>query len=261
MKKHPSHIALVAEGSIAWARARGLDPRVGLRAGAQAAEAAIIAASELGVHQLTLIGLDGFNGRAAHPAAVAVLLSELQAAAPLLRRLSVRLRCAGDFSGVPRALHTALQAVAAATEGNSGMQVTLLCGYRGRADLARVARLLLAEVAAGVRSIDSIDEEAIEAELVTAPLPRPDLIIRSGRTGPSGRTGHTGPLRQLTDALTFEGAYAELFFTGAPWPAFSGTDLQSALADYGQRERRFGKTSEQVQSPAGPWSASAGSPL
>ncbi|MFO0576954.1 MAG: undecaprenyl diphosphate synthase family protein [Polyangia bacterium] len=249
MKKHPSHIALVARGSIAWARARGLDPRIGLRAGAQATEAAIIAASELGVHQLTLIGLDGFDGRAAHPAAAAVLDAELQAAAPLLRRLGVRLRCAGDLGTVPRALHTAMQAAASATEGHSGMQVTLLCGYRGRADLVRVARLLLGEVAAGVRPLDAIDEEAIEAELATAPLPRPDLIVR------------TGPLRQLTDALTFEGAYAELFFTGAPWPAFSGTDLSRALADYGQRERRFGKTSEQVQSPTGPWTAAAGGPL
>lgn len=253
MKKHPSHIALIADGSVGWARARGLEPLVGLRAGAEACKRVITAASELGVHQLTLVGLDGFDGRTVHPAAATLLVDELRAAGPLLRRLGVRLRCAGNLRALPAQLRDELPALcaAAATEGPTGMQLTLLLGYRGRQDLVRVARLLLDEVARGVRAIEDVDEEAIEAELATAPLPRPDLIIRTGE----------GPARRLADALTFEAAYAELFFTGAPWPALSAADLTRALLDYGQRERRFGKTSEQVQSPAGPWSASAPGPL
>jgi undecaprenyl diphosphate synthase len=249
MKKHASHIAIVADGSVAWARGRELAPLDGLRAGARATEAAIAAASDLGVHQLSIVGLDGFDGRAPHPAAAELLEAELPGFAPLLRRLGVRLRCAGDPGVLPRSLQQALHATAASTEGNTGMQLTLLCGYRGRRDLARVARQLLDEIARGALPLDALDEDAVEARLATAPLPRPDLIVRTGST------------RRLADALTFEGAYAELFFTGAPWPAFSGADLSRALLDYRQRERRFGRTSEQVQTQPGPWSASASEPL
>lgn len=232
MKKLPNHIAIVMEGCADWAERCGQDLEGSLLAGARAAYETITAAAALGVHYLTLLpGKERIDPELAWR----MLAQVLQTYGDDLRRRGLRLSAVGDFVAVPEPVQRQLATLRAASAGNSGMQVSLALGYSGRGDVVRVARQLAAAVAAGRLSPEAITPDSIQRLLATVSLPEPDLIIR------------TGGGRRLVDALTFEGAYAELFFSSALWPEFSAAELQQALLDYGQRERRFGKISEQVQ--------------
>jgi undecaprenyl diphosphate synthase len=234
MKKIPNHIAIVMDGCAEWAQRQGLAPKESLLAGARAAYETILAAQDLGLRYLTLLP----GKERIEPALSWRMLGEaLQTYGEDLRRRGLRMVTVGEPAQAPDEVRRMLTALRTTSADNRGMQVNLALGYSGRGDVVRVARQLAAAVAAGRMSPEAITPEAISRLLCTVNLPEPDLIIRTG-----GR-------RRLVDALTFEGAYAELFFSAVPWPDFAGTELQRALQDYAQRERRFGKTSEQV--PAG----------
>ncbi len=232
MKRLPNHLAIVMNGCAEWALRCGQDEKQSLLAGAHAAVATVAAAQEQGVRYLTLIP---GRERIAPALSWQLLAEALRTYGDELRRRGLRFLTLGDLGAVPEAVRRPLLALQAATEGNSGMQVSLALGYSGRGDVVRVARQLAAAVAAGRLAPEAITPEVIQRLLVTVNLPEPDLIIRTG-----GR-------RRLVDALTFEGAYAELFFSAALWPDFSPVELQRALQDYAQRERRFGKIAEQLQ--------------
>jgi undecaprenyl diphosphate synthase len=232
MKRLPNHLAIVMDGCAEWASHHGHDEKQSLLAGAHAAVATITAAQELGVRYLTL--LPG-RERIAPALSWQMLAEALRTYGDDLRRRGLRLGTVGELGQVPEPVRRSLAALQAASEGNTGMQVSLALGYSGRGDVVRVARQLAAAVAAGRMTPEAITPELIQQQLVTVNLPEPDLIVRTG-----GR-------RRLVDALTFEGAYAELFFSAALWPDFSPVELQRALQNYAQRERRFGKISEQVQ--------------
>ena len=232
MKRLPNHIAIVMEGCADWAERGGRDPEEALLTGARVAYETITAAQDLGLRYLTL--LPG-KERIAPELAWRMLAQVLHTYGEDLRRRGLRLSAVGDLLAVPEPVQRQLTALRTASAGSAGMQVSLALGYSGRGDVVRVARQLAAAVAAGRLLPEAITPDSIQRLLATVSLPEPDLIIR------------TGGGRRLVDALTFEGAYAELFFSTALWPDFSATELQRALHDYGQRERRFGKISEQVQ--------------
>ena len=238
------------DGCAEWAQRGGQDQRQSLLAGAHAAVATITFAQDLGLRYLTLLpGKEHIE-----PALSWHMLAEaLRTYGDDLRRRGLRLFTVGELGKAPDEVRRPLATLQAASESNTGMQVSLALGYSGRGDVVRVAQKLAAAVAAGRLLPEAITPEVIQRLLATVNLPEPDLIIRTG-----GR-------RRLVDALTFEGAYAELFFSAALWPDFSPAELQRALQDYVQRERRYGKISEQVQ-PSGPaftaWAPSlASSPL
>ena len=232
MKRLPNHVAIVMDGCAEWAQRGGQDAKQSLLAGARATVATITAAQDLGLRYLTLLP----GKERIEPALSWHMLAEaLRTYGDDLRRRGLRLFTVGELSKAPEEVRRPLAALHAASEGNTGMQVSLALGYSGRADVVRVARQLAAAVAAGRLSPEAITPEVIQRLLVTVNLPEPDLIIRSG-----GR-------RRLVDALTFERASAELFSSAALRPDFAPAELQRALHDYAQRERRFGKIAEQVQ--------------
>ncbi|HRI53316.1 MAG TPA: polyprenyl diphosphate synthase [Pseudomonadota bacterium] len=248
MKRLPDHVAIVMDGCLQWGQRGGHDARESLLAGARATYETITAAQDLGLRYLTL--LPG-KERIAPALAWELLAEALHTYGDGLRRRGLRLLPVGELTTAPDEVRRMLAALHAESAGSSGMQVSLALGYSGRGDVVRVARQLAAAVAAGRLAPEAITPEAIQRLLTTVNLPEPDLIIRTG-----GR-------RRLVDALTFEGAYAELFFSAALWPDFSAAELQRALLDYAQRERRFGKISEQVQGglAAAAWSPSLASSL
>jgi undecaprenyl diphosphate synthase len=249
MKRLPNHVAIVMDGCAEWAQRCGQAPQVSLVAGAQAAYKTILGAQDLGLRYLTL--LPG-KERIEPELSWRMLAEALRTYGDELRRRGLRLITLGELGAAPEEVRRMLTGLRAASADNSGMQVSLALGYSGRGDVVRVARQLAVAVAAGRLSPEAITPEALQRLLATVNLPEPDLIIRTG-----GR-------RRLVDALTFEGAYAELFFSAALWPDFSAAELQQALQDYAQRERRFGKIAEQVTAgglPAPAWAPSLASPL
>lgn len=248
MKRLPNHVAIVMEGCADWTQRCGQDLKDGLLAGARAAYETITAAQDLGLRYLTLLP----SKERIDPELAWRMLSEsLRTYGDELRRRGMRFCAVGDVMSAPEPVRRQLAALRAASAGGAGMQVSLALGYSGRGDVVRAARQLAAAVAAGRLLPEAITPESIQRLLATVSLPEPDLIIR------------TGGGRRLVDALTFEGAYAELFFSTALWPDFTAAELQRALLDYAQRERRFGKISEQVQGglAAVPWQPSLVSPL
>jgi undecaprenyl diphosphate synthase len=232
MKKFPDHVALAMDGCAEWAQRGGHDEHASLHAATHAALETIQAAQALGVRYLTLLPA---RERIDPALQYTVLAAALRSHGSALLRRGLRLAAVGDQATAPPEVRQLLAELHKASEGNTGMQVSLALGYSGRGDVVRAARQLAAAVAAGRLLPEAITPESIQRLLTTVNLPEPDLIIRTG-----GR-------RRLVDALTFEGAYAELFFTSVLWPDFTPAELQRALADYGQRERRYGKISEQVQ--------------
>jgi undecaprenyl diphosphate synthase len=234
MKKVPNHVAIVMDGCEKWAQRRRQEPKESLLLGARAAYETIVAAQELGLRYLTLLpSREGL----APDLWWEMLAQALQTYGDELLRRRQRLVVVGKLATAPQEVRRMLSALCTASADNPGMQVSLALGYSGRGDVVHAARELAAAVAAGRLSPEAITPEVLQHSLATVNLPEPDLIVCTG-----GR-------RRLVDALTFEGAYAELFFSSALWPDFSAAELQRALVDYGQRERRFGKISEQVQLP------------
>lgn len=235
MKKRADHIAILMDGCRLWSTERGLSPSSGLWASALTASATIEAAAQNGVRHLTLIPTDAFATDVSEEAST-VLYQFLRSHGETFRHLSLRFSAHGELSRLPLALQQKLHTMKNASAKELGMGLSLLLGYSGRADLLRVARELAAEVRAGKLPAEAISPTLIEQRLITSSLPPVDLIIYTGRG------------QHLSDALTFESAYAEFAFAPCLWPDFAPEDLQQALADFGHRERRFGKTSAQVQS-------------
>lgn len=236
MKKRADHVAILLDGCSLWASERGLGQSAGLWASALACASTIESAAQSGIRHLTLVPADGEPLTEGGEAST-VVTQLLRSHADTFRHLSLRFSALGEMARLPPDLQHKLRAMEQATAHELGMQLTLLLGYSGRRDLLRVARELAIEVRAGRLPAQAISPSLIQQRLVTAALPPVDLIIYTGRG------------QRLADALTFESAYAEFAFTDCLWPDFTPADLQQALGDFGHRERRFGKTSAQVQSP------------
>ncbi len=236
MKKRADHVAILMDGCTVWSSRRNLSPTSGLWASALAAASTIESAAQSGIRHLTLVPTDSFPLTGNSEAGL-VISQLLRSHADTFRHLSLRFSARGELTQLPADLQQRLSAMETATAHELGMNLTLLLNYSGRRDILRVARDLASEVKAGRLSAESISPALIQKRLVTAALPGVDLIV------------YTGQSHRLADALTFESAYAEFAFTDCLWPDFTPSDLQGALADFGHRERRYGKTSAQVQSP------------
>lgn len=236
MKKRADHVAILMDGCRLWSTERGLSPSSGLWASALTAAGAIEAAAQSGVRHLTLIPTDTFPMDRSDEAST-VLFQFLRSHGETFRHLSLRFSAHGELSCLPAQLQNKLHAMQTASSHELGMGLSLLLGYSGRRDLLRVAKELAAEVKAGRLPAEAISPALIQQRLATASLPPVDLIVYTGRG------------QDLADALTFESAYAEFAFAHCLWPDFTAEDLQHALADFGHRERRFGKTSAQLESP------------
>lgn len=233
MTRHAEHVAIYMGGCDVWTQSQGLSAASGLGAAVLAASAAVETAVAAGVQQLTLV----------YPNPPPFPSDEIAAAGlePFLktqrdRFAALRVKVLGNLAGMPQPLLQGLRSLHHEAGHGPGMKLTLLWNYSGRADLLSVARELALETKSHGLPVEAITPKLIESRLASAHLAPVDLLICCG------------PAPVLPDALLFETAYAELCFPSRLWPDFSPGDLLAALAEFGARERRFGKTSAQVHS-------------
>jgi undecaprenyl diphosphate synthase len=231
----PRHIAVIMDGNGRWAKRR-LMPRVaGHRKGVEALRGVIRACAERGVSHLTVFAFSSENWR--RPQEEITLLMELfmralESEVARLHENGIRFRVIGDLSGFSGRIQALIRDAEALTRDNARLTFTVAANYGGRWDIVQaVKRLIEAGVAA-----DDVDEAALAARLSVADQPEPDLFIR------------TGGEQRISNFLLWHLAYTELYFTDALWPDFDAQALDEAIASYRKRERRFGRTSEQVRS-------------
>jgi len=227
----PRHVAIIMDGNGRWAKKRFLPRAAGHRAGVEAVRKVTRAARAMGIEALTLYAFSSENWRRPE--------SEVSDLMGLLRlfirsdldemvRENVRLRVIGDYRRFAPDLVAMVDDALGRTASNTGPILAIALNYGAQAELVAAARLLATDAAAGRLNPETIDEAAIEARLDTADLPPLDLLIRT-----SGE-------HRLSNFLLWQAAYAELLFVDTLWPDFGRDALFAAVADYGQRTRRFG---------------------
>ena len=239
----PRHVAIIMDGNGRWARQRMLPRVAGHRRGANAVRATVQACGEIGIEHLTLFAFSSENWR--RPADEVSALMELFATAieqevSRLHEHGVRFRVVGDRARFEPGLQKLIREAEATTGGNARMTLTIAANYGGRWDITQaVNRALAARAAAGQADAGlPLHEDEIAAHLALAHAPEPDLFIRTG--------GET----RISNFLLWQLAYTELWFTETLWPDFGATDVQAAVEAFRSRERRFGRTSDQVNREA-----------
>ncbi len=233
----PRHIAIVMDGNGRWAEARGEPRTAGHRAGLDPVRAIIKECSRLGVEALTLFAFSSENWRrpqAEVTTLMSLFMEALEREVAELHANAVRVRVIGNRQQLAVRLQQRIAEAEALTESNTGLKLQVAVSYGGRWDVLEAARKLAREVASGSRRADDIDEARFAGALELADLPDPDLFIR------------TGGNHRVSNFLLWNIAYAELYFSDILWPEFDGAALAEALADFEQRERRFGLTGKQV---------------
>ncbi len=237
IEKLPRHIAVIMDGNGRWAKDHG-QPRVfGHRNGVKAVRETTEAAAELGVEYLTLYAFSTENWsrpRLEVNALMSLLVETLRKEIETLNKNNIRLQAIGDISKLPKRTHKALLEGIENTKNNSRMTLVLALNYSAKWEIVEASRQLAEKVKLGQLSVDEINEEAFAGALSTKNIPDPELLIRS-----SGET-------RLSNFLLWQLAYSELYFTPIYWPDFRKNNLYEAILDYQSRERRFGKTSDQV---------------
>jgi undecaprenyl diphosphate synthase len=234
----PRHVAVIMDGNGRWAAERSLPRAAGHRAGVRAVRTTIEECVRHGIATLTLFAFSSENWQ--RPAGEVSLLMQLfleslDREVADLDANGVRIRFIGDRARLAPALVERMFAAEARTSGNARLALVVAVAYGGRWDIAEAARRLAGEVAAGRRRADEIDEAAIGASLATAGPPPPDLFIR------------TGGERRISNFLLWDLAYTELWFTDTLWPDFDAASLATAIADFGGRQRRYGRVTGQAE--------------
>ncbi|MCS6928935.1 MAG: isoprenyl transferase [Saprospiraceae bacterium] len=233
----PVHIAIIMDGNGRWAKRKGLPRVLGHRSGVKSVREVTEAAVEIGVKYLTLYTFSTENW-SRPPAEVTALMNLLVETVRTeiddLHRNGVRLTTIGDLSALPVASRKALLEGIEQTRANTRLTLVLALNYSARWEILRAVRQLAQRAAAGQLQPSEIDIATFESELCTAGIPDPDLLIRTG--------GET----RLSNFLLWQSAYTELYFTPVFWPDFGRDDFFEAIVSYQQRERRFGKISEQL---------------
>jgi undecaprenyl diphosphate synthase len=228
----PRHVAIIMDGNGRWARDKGLPRHAGHRAGMKSVRESVEGAIDAGVGILTLFAFSTENWQRPRPEVGALMgLLEVYARKERadLARQGVEVHVLGELDRIDPAARRALDALIEGTRGGSRLRLNLMISYGGREEIVRAARLLSEKVARGELDPDQIDDEAFQAELFTAELPDPDLLIRT-----------SGEYR-LSNFLLWQLAYTELHITSVLWPDFTREDLYGAVRDFQRRERRFGR--------------------
>lgn len=236
----PHHLAIIMDGNGRWASRRGLARVEGHEAGVKAARGVYRHCRRLGIGHLTLYAFSKENWLRPKDEVEFLfgLVTRFFTRKELreLMDLDIRLQVLGELDGLPLVTRKVLESNMAKTAGNSSMVLNLALNYSGRDEIVRAARLLLQK---GTRP-EEITEEAFAGQLYTAGQPDPDLVVRT-----------SGEFR-LSNYLLFQSAYAELYFTETLWPDFDEAELDKALEEYARRQRRFGRTGDQVRGQGEP---------
>jgi undecaprenyl diphosphate synthase len=227
----PRHVAVIMDGNGRWAQARGLPRYRGHAAGMDAVREAIEGALDAGVRILTLFAFSQENWRrpTREVNALMMLLQRyVKSESQELRDQGVEVKAFGDLDRLASGPRQAVEEIEISTRGGESLSLNLMISYGGRMEIARAARLLAEDVAAGRLDPSDIDEAALAGRLFTAAFPDPDLLIRT-----SGE-------ERISNFMLWQVAYTELYITPTLWPDFTREDLYRAILAYQQRERRFG---------------------
>ncbi|MBT8245016.1 MAG: isoprenyl transferase [Winogradskyella sp.] len=235
--KLPNHIAIIMDGNGRWAKQKGLVRVLGHERGTKAVRKTIEACAEIGIQHLTLYAFSTENWNRPKlevQTLMKLLVKSLKKEIKTLQDNKIKLTAIGSLKDLPKKAFDELEFVKEKTKNNEHMTLTLALSYGSREELVNVVKELLFKVKNNIISAESIDESIINKHLYTQNLPDVDLLIRT-----SGE-------QRISNFLLWQIAYAELYFTDVLWPDFSKKHLIEAIKDYQNRERRFGKTSEQL---------------
>lgn len=239
----PRHVGVIMDGNGRWAKGQG-KPRVfGHHSAVEAVRETVEACAELGVGYLSLYAFSTENWSRPQMevgALMQLLVDTIGSEMSTLMENNIRLAAIGNTSQLPEATQQALEFGIRNTAKNDGMTLILALNYSGKWDVTQAVRRIAAEVAAGRMPPDAVDEATISRQLSTGQWPDPELIIRT-----SGE-------HRLSNFFLWQAAYAEFYFSPVFWPEFRKPDLYQAIFDFQGRERRFGKTSEQLDPSTNP---------
>ena len=232
----PRHVAIIMDGNGRWAKARGQERTFGHAQGAQQAHEIMEAAVRLGIDYLTLytFSTENWNRPVDEVAALMTLLLE-HLKEELFMEHNARLRVIGDRRRLPQTVQTAIGDMETATAHNTGTCMVLALSYSAKWELTQAMQAIAREAAGGQLQPEAIDEATISAHLETRFMPDPELLIR------------TGGEQRISNFLLWQCAYSEFYFTPVYWPDFTEAEFHKAIIDYQHRQRRFGKTGEQVE--------------
>lgn len=236
MERIPQHIAIIMDGNGRWATERGKERSYGHQAGVESVRRITSECTRLGVKYLTLytFSTENWNRPADEVAALmGLVLTALED--ELFMKNDVRFQVIGDIDRLPEEVQKKLQETIDHTADNKAMTMVIALSYSSRWEITKAVKEISTLVAEGKAKADDINEDFINKHLVTSFMPDPDLLIRTG-----------GELR-ISNYLLWQIAYSELYFCDTYWPDFAEADLHKAIASYQSRQRRFGKTEEQVE--------------
>ena len=237
----PDHIAIIMDGNGRWARAHGQPRHAGHRAGVKTTRNVVEAVAERGIKTLTLFAFSSENwNRPSEEVSslMSLFIEVLKREVDSLDKNGIRIRFIGAREQLSKRLQKMLLAAEEKTAANVRMDLVLAVAYGGRWDITQAVRKIAEEIEAGAMTPAEITEQDIASRLSLAGLSPPDLLIR------------TGGERRISNFLLWDMAYSELYFTDTLWPQFDGSDLDEAFAFYARRQRRFGRTGDQVASRA-----------
>ena len=234
----PQHVAIIMDGNGRWAKRQGLARMFGHRQGVETVHRITEAAAELGISYMTLYAFSTENWNRPKEevdALMALLVDTIAKETPTLMKNNIRLQTIGDLSRLPQITRERFVACIEETSVNTGLTLVIALSYSARWELIQATRKIATAVKDGNLLVEDVNEEIISGYLTTSDMPDPDLLIRT-----------SGELR-ISNFLLWQLAYSELYFTNCLWPEFTTEEFYRAIVDYQSRERRFGKTSEQVR--------------
>ncbi len=234
----PKHIAIIMDGNGRWAEEQGQDRLFGHYNGVKSVRDIVEGCAELGIGYLTLYAFskenwdrpeDEVNGL------MALLVETIRKEVPTLNKNNIRLNVIGEINMLPQFAKDELDEAIRLTETNTGLTLIMALSYSSRVEIACAAKKIAEEVLAGILQPDAINQDTFSNYLFTSKYPDPELMIRT-----------SGEYR-ISNFLLFQIAYTELYFTNTRWPEFRKEHLHNAIVDFQQRERRFGKTGNQLK--------------
>lgn len=236
-KKIPKHIAIIMDGNGRWAKNKGLSRDLGHKEGKESAKEMVRTCAKLGVKNITLFAFSSENWKRPKlevELLMGLLHNSLRTELKELKKNNIKLETIGDLSKIPLLVRKFLKKVCEETKDNDLMTLTLALSYGSRDEIINSVKEIADKVKNNIISVEKIDESLINQHLYTRNLPDVDLMIRT-----SGE-------KRISNFLLWQSAYAELYFSDELWPDFKSEHLIEAISDYQNRERRFGRTSEQI---------------
>ena len=234
----PRHVAIIMDGNGRWAKKQGLARMYGHKQGVETVHRITETAAEMGIQYLTLYTFSTENWNRPKEevdALMTLLVDTIAKETPTLMKNNVRLLTIGDTERLPEGAKRKFEQCMEETSGNTGLRLVIALSYSARWEITNAMQAAVRKAQAGALKAEDVNEELVSLLMTTAGMPDPDLLIRT-----------SGELR-ISNFLLWQLAYSELYFTDCLWPEFTEEEFCKAIVDYQHRERRFGKTSEQVK--------------